>query len=157
MNLYIQIKNNAPVNHPAFEENLIQAFGSVPDNWKRFVRVEMPTPSVYEVLVDNEPTYQMVDGVWMDVWATRTMTTEEKLAKQEITKNLWAQREYLSNFTAWVFDEALCEFVPPTPQPSTGVYRWSGPDNAWKETPPKPTNDKAYNFDFFAWQWVQVV
>lgn len=33
MNLFIQIKDGMPINYPAFEDNLIEAFGRVPDDW----------------------------------------------------------------------------------------------------------------------------
>jgi len=42
MNLYIQVENGITKNHPAFEDNLIQAFGSVPQQWELFIRVEPP-------------------------------------------------------------------------------------------------------------------
>ena len=48
MNLYIETENGATKNHPAFEENLIQAFGSIPEHWEAFIRVEKPIPSLYQ-------------------------------------------------------------------------------------------------------------
>ena len=53
MNLYIQIENNQPINHPAFEENLLQAFGAIPAHWEPFVRVERPLPTLYQMF-DSE-------------------------------------------------------------------------------------------------------
>ena len=94
MNLYIQVENGQTINHPAFEDNLIQAFGRVPDNWEPFIRVERPVPGVYEVLESDQPTYQKVDGTWTDVWALRPMTDEEKAAKQ-----LWL--DSLSELNSW--------------------------------------------------------
>lgn len=78
MNLYIETNENGPVNHPAFEDNLMQAFGEIPPHWEPFVRVTKPKPAnAYEV-VGEHPEYQKVDGVWTDVWAVREMTQEEK-------------------------------------------------------------------------------
>ena len=82
MNLFIQVEDGQPVNHPAFEDNLVQAFGVVPNNWEPFIRIERPTPGTYEVLESDQPTYQKVDGVWTDVWSLRPMT-EDEIAKQK--------------------------------------------------------------------------
>ena len=92
MNLYIETNNGQTINHPAFEDNLIQAFGAVPDHWEQFIRVERPNPGVYEVLESDEPTYQKVDGVWTDVWSLRPMTEAEIAAKQQVVKDVFAAR-----------------------------------------------------------------
>lgn len=76
-NLYIQIENGQPVNHPAVEDNLVSAFGSVPENWYPFTRTKPPALGRYEVLESQQPTYQLVNGVWTDVWTVRPMTAEE--------------------------------------------------------------------------------
>ena len=88
MNLFIQIENGQPVNHPAFEDNLIQAFGAVPDHWEQFIRVERPIPGVYEILESDQPVYQKVDGVWTDVWSLRPMTEDEIAKQQEVRDEL---------------------------------------------------------------------
>jgi hypothetical protein len=154
MKLYIQTENGQCVNHPAFEDNLIAAFGGVPDHWKPFVRVERPTLGVYEVLESEQPAYQMVDGVWTDVWTVRPMTDEEKAAKQQVVRDAWALSTNAFNFTAWVLDEATLKMVPPIPRPveEGKIFRWSGADNNWKEAPAKPEGQ--YVFDFTEWAWV---
>jgi hypothetical protein len=76
MNLYIETENNQIKNHPAFEENLIQAFGEVPSNWVPFIRVEIPIIDIYEVY--EGVTYELVNGVYTDVHHVRPMTEEEK-------------------------------------------------------------------------------
>lgn len=156
MKLYIQTENGQPVNHPAFEENLIAAFGGVPDHWKPFVRVERPTLGVYEVLESEQPAYQMVGGVWTDVWTVRSMTDEERAAKQQAVRDAWALLPNAFNFTAWVLDEATLRMVPPIPRPveEGKIFRWSGADNNWKEAPAKPEGH--YIFDFVQWTWVPV-
>ena len=50
MKLYIQVENGQPINHPAFADNLTQAFGQIPNTWEPFYRIERPVPGVYEVL-----------------------------------------------------------------------------------------------------------
>jgi hypothetical protein len=76
MNLYIETENNQIKNHPAFEENLIQAFGEVPSNWVPFIRVEIPIIDIYEVY--EGVTYELVNGAYTDVHHVRPMTEEEK-------------------------------------------------------------------------------
>ena len=113
MNLFIQIENDQPKNHPALEDNLIQAFGSIPSNWEPFVRVVRPVVGVYQVLESEQPTYQKIDGDWTDVWSVRDMTAEEKAAKQQSVKDRWNSMTHSDQTANWVFNEDLCEFVPP--------------------------------------------
>jgi len=154
-NLYIETENGATKNHPAFEDNLIQAFGVVPTHWEPFTRVERPTPAVYQILEFDEPVYAKVDGVWTDVWSVREMTAEEKTAKQQAVITVFNQQEYASNWSAWTLDEATCTMVPPIPRPEPvegKIVFWSGADANWKEAPARPEGD--YKFDFIAWAWV---
>lgn len=160
MNLFIQVANGEPVNHPAFEENLIQAFGSVPSDWEPFQRVERPVPRIYEILEGDNPSYQKIDGIWTDVWPLRAMTPEEIAAKQQAVKDQWAARRQAENWSAWTFDEATCAFVPPIPRPDPvpdKIVFWCGAEGNWKEAPPYPQDGKRHLFDFFAWQWLDAV
>lgn len=160
MNLYIEIENGAIKNHPAFEDNLLQAFGSVPAHWEPFTRVERPAPAVYQVLASTEAVYGKVDGVWTDVWSLRDMTAEEKTAKQQSVITAFNAQDQASNWSTWTLDEVTCTMVPPIPRPAPveGVLvTWCGADNNWKEAPSYPVDNNQYKFDFFAWQWVQIV
>ena len=164
MNLYIETDSNGnPINHPAFEDNLLQAFGAIPAHWEPFNRVERPTLSVYQMLDSQEPTYQKIDSVWTDVWALRDMTAEEKSAKQQAVRDDFNSREQASNWSAWTLDEATCTMQPPIPRPEPDQTKvdakiftfWCGAENNWKDTSTKPT-DGQYKFDFIAWNWVKV-
>ena len=158
MNLYIETENGVIKNHPAFEDNLLQAFGSIPAHWEPFVRVERPLLGIYEVMTADEPTYEKVEGVWTDVWHKRDMTAEEKTARQQQAITTFNSREQAENWSAWTFDEATCTMQPPIPRPEPveGVLvMWCGADANWKEAPARPEGE--YKFDFLAWQWVQVV
>lgn len=160
MNLYIETENGVTKNHPAFEDNLLQAFGSIPAHWEPFTRVERPVPGVYQVLESDEAVYTKVNGIWTDVWSVRDMTTEEKTAKQQQVIAAFNSREQAENWSAWTLDEATCTMKPPIPRPEQveGVLVfWCGADNNWKEAPARPVDDNQYKFDFLAWQWVQVV
>jgi hypothetical protein len=156
MKLYIQIENGQPINHPAFEDNLMQAFHQIPAHWEEFVRPERPVPGVYQVMSDA-PTYEKVNGVWTDVWAIRDMTAEEKASKQQAVIMGFNTREQAENWSAWTLDEATCVMVPPIPRPAPveGVeVRWCGAENNWKEVPTYPVDGGQYKFDFLAWNWV---
>jgi hypothetical protein len=133
MNLYIETENGQIKNHPAFEHNLIQAFGAIPAQWEPFIRIERPTFGVYQTMDSTEPVYAKVNGVWTDVWSVRDLTAEEIAAKQQQVKDNWASLPNKDNFTSWQFNETTCSFNPPVPYPENGNYKWSGVDNAWVE------------------------
>lgn len=162
MRLYIQTENGQTKNHPAFESNLIQAFGAIPAHWEPFIRVEQPTLDIYQVLENDEAIYVKVDNVWTDVWSLRNMTVEEKTTKQQDVITDFNNREQASNWSAWTLDEATCTMQPPIlrPEPDEAkldqrIYTfWCGADNNWKDTPVRPEGN--YRFDFFAWSWTEV-
>lgn len=162
MNLYIEIENGVTKNHPAFEDNLIAAFGSVPEHWEPFVRVERPVPGLYQVLDSNEAVYTKVNGIWTDIWKIRDMTAEEKAAKQQATRDFFNSRPQAENWSAWVLDEATCTMQPPIPRPAPDqtkldakIYtHWCGAENGWKDTPVRPEGE--YKFDFLVWEWVAI-
>jgi hypothetical protein len=165
MNLYIETENGITKNHPALENNIIQAFGAVPAHWELFIRVERPTLGIYQVLESDESVYTKVDGVWTDVWTVREMTNEEKAVKQQAVITAFNSREQAENWSAWTLDEAICVMVPPIPRPEPDQTKldaniftvWCGADANWKDTPARPVDENQYTFDFFAWQWNAVV
>lgn len=157
MKLYIKVENGLTIEHPAFEDNLLDAFGEIPVGWEPFVRVEKPTPPLYKEFDYPEVVYAKVNGVWTDVWRFRDMTPEEKLQRQQDVKNMWAKRRQLENFAAWVFDESLCDFVPPIPRPTDGKnYFWQGTTLSWVERPPYPEDGKTYRLNFTSAMWEEV-
>lgn len=157
MKLYIKTENGVTIEHPALEENLLDAFGCIPENWEPFLRVPYPTLPLYKTLEPLEPSYQKIDGVWTDVWSFRDMTPEEKLEQQAIVKNRWANRPQAENFVAWTFDETLCDFVPPIPKPTDGKnYFWQGATSSWIERPPYPEDGKNYRLNFTSGVWEEV-
>ena len=162
MNLYIETENGVTKNHPAYENNLIKAFGAVPAHWEPFTRVERPVPGIYELLESDTPVYAKVDNVWTDIWSVREMTAEEKTAKQQAVITAFNDRSQAENWSAWTLDEATCTMQPPIPRPEPDeaklekrIYTfWCGADNNWKDTPVLPEGE--YKFDFFAWQWIEI-
>lgn len=161
MDLFIRLKNGQPFEHPIFGDNFRQAFPDVdvdnlPDHFARFVRVASPDLGVYEVLTSPTPTYEKVNGVFTDVWSKRNMTDVEKANKQQAVKDTWASMPDAANFSAWVFDEETCSYVPPTPCPANGNYFWQGTTSSWVEVPQQPTDGKSYKLDVASATWVEV-
>lgn len=77
--LYIKVVNGKTVDHPVFEDNLIQAFGKVPSEYEPFLRNSEPRRMEWSEILDAEAEqYKCVDGVWTDIWPIRPMTAEER-------------------------------------------------------------------------------
>ena len=160
MELFIQIRNGQPFEHPIFGDNFRQAFPDIdvdnlPPEFAKFERVERPILGLYQVMIQDEPTYEFVDGLWKDVWQVRDMIAEEVAAKQQATKDAWAALPNRDNFAAWTFDEATLRYVPPTPRPE-GDVAWDGTTNTWKERASYPTDGKLYKWDIPSWTWIEV-
>jgi hypothetical protein len=82
MELFIQIRNGQPFEHPIFGDNFRQAFPDIdvdnlPPEFAKFERVERPMLGVYQAMIQDDPTYELVAGIWKDVWHVRDMTAEE--------------------------------------------------------------------------------
>ena len=164
MNLYIKVENGQTIEHPTFEENLIEVFGEVSSQWEPFVRVEPPVLGEYEVFADPRVIYQKIDGVWTDVYQVIQMTAEEKVAKEQANKQLeidlykksWAALPQRDNFSAWTFNEETIKYEPPVPRPTDRDVIWSGANNGWVDKPQKPDDGKTYRIDFYTLSWVEV-
>lgn len=134
MELFIRIVDGKPFEHPILGSNFRQAFPDVdtknlPPEFARFERIPVPS-LVYATLNNSQPTYQWVDGLVKDVWDITHMSPEEILAKQQATKDAWAQ----NGFASWVFNEDACLFTPPIPHPTDNKpYRWDESTTSWVE------------------------
>jgi len=138
MELYIQIKDGQPFEHPILGDNFRQAFPGVdtnnlPPEFARFVRVAAPTVGLFEVC--GECTYELVDGVYTDVHNVRPMTAEEKAAKIEKAK-----ANLRPNWT--LNEETLQAIMPPRPTVKGAYpYKFDIEKNQWLESdvPPFPS------------------
>ena len=86
MNLFIRVVNGEPFEHPITDWNFYQIYpqakdGIIPEGYARFVRVELDIPvGDFEVPVVS---YHWAGDIVMDVWSVRSMTDEERIAKQK--------------------------------------------------------------------------
>lgn len=87
LELYIQIRNGQPHEHPIFADNFRAAFPEIDtdnlptDRFAKFIRVSQPAVGAYEVY--EGVAYEWADGVVKDVHRVRPMTDEERTAKTE--------------------------------------------------------------------------
>jgi hypothetical protein len=153
-NLYIQVQNGQIINHPATEENLLQAFGSIPSDWEKFIKTEPPKLSIYQKLEVSGSIYQKINDVWTDVWQIIDITDAEKQEKQQNAKNKFNSLPNAFNFVDWIFDEDICSYKPPISKPTDGQeYFWSGLTSSWKVIPPKPTDGQNYKLSYLTDEW----
>jgi len=149
--LHIQIENGQPVNHPALDSNLIQAFGAIPANWEPFERIEPPPLGVYDK--DRTVSYQKVGGIWTDVFTFERMTQEEITAKQDTIKAAWAAGY---NYKSWIFDESICRYIPTIHMPQDGKqYAWRESDESWVVVTTQPEGSGwKFNIETATWERV---
>lgn len=154
-NLYIQILNGEPINHPVFENNLIQAFTKIPPNWEPFSPTERPELGVYQLFHSNDFDYVKVDGVWTHTWNIIDMTQEQIDSKQNDVKKRWSSQDNYFNFTTWNFNEELCMYEPPIEYPNDGnKYFWWAVTSSWELVPQAPSiNPKEYYINLISGTW----
>jgi hypothetical protein len=143
MELYIQIRDGQPFEHPIMGENFRSAFphidvDNLPPEFARFERINKPKPQVFEVI--ENAGYAWVDGVVKDIWVSRPMTAEEESSKrQDLTvgvsnqlswykerannnissatsedvKQIWLN--YLAQLDAWVLEDITNPLIPRPP------------------------------------------
>jgi hypothetical protein len=87
MELFIQVIDGKPVNHPAFKENLEQAFpDGIPVEWEPFKRV--PTTLTCDTFEKSICEYVKDEtGIWTDYWHVTPMTDEEREEKTQQIKD----------------------------------------------------------------------
>lgn len=85
--LYIQLRDGQPHEHPIFGDNFRQAFPDVDVNnlptsrFAKFIRITQPIPGTFEVY--EGVTYEWDGDIVKDVHHVRPMTEEERAAKTE--------------------------------------------------------------------------
>ena len=134
MKLFIRIKDGQPFEHPILGDNFRQAFPNVDENnlppeFAKFVRVAPPAIGPYEK--NQTVVYQLVNGVYTDVFTCEQMTAQEISAKQQAVKDEWSDS---NGFASWAFNETTCAFEAPTPYPNNGKrHIWNESTTSWVE------------------------
>ena len=126
-NLYIKIVDDQPYRNPVLESNLLQVFGSIPDGWAPFNRIQQPTDILTNPFQVAVNTYTLSsDGVtWQDTWTTRDMTADEKSA-------LIASYQNNPPGPNMTLDTSTLQWSPNTPKPTDGQqYRWDLANGIW--------------------------
>lgn len=132
--LIIKIQNGQPIDHPILLENFQQAFPNIdinnlPSDFAVFQRVQPPQLGVYEK--NQYCRYELVDGVYKDVWYCEQLTDQEKIEKQNSIKQLWTNN---NGPASWIFNETTCQFDPPVQYPDDGKqYSWDENTVNWVE------------------------
>lgn len=127
-NCYIRVVNGKPFEHPITEENLKQVVKNfdpenLPEGIEKFVRQEPRAINFLETLVGS--SYQLVDGVWQDVYDIRSLTEDEKKAKIKFMRDNFP-------FSNWELDEVNGQWIPPVPYPNDGNhYGWDEAKSEW--------------------------
>jgi hypothetical protein len=135
MELYIRIVDGQPFEHPILGDNFRQVFpeidtNNLPPEFARFVRVAPPSIGVYEVL---NVAYELVDGVYTDVYQVVPMTEQQKFDLQNAVKADWVAN---GPYPSWVFNEDTCGFYAPVAMPiDSKRYRWDESTISWVEVP----------------------
>ena len=136
MDLYIQIRDGQPHEHPIMGDNFRQAFpaidtGNLPPEFANFERIPAPKPGPFDVL--EGPVYEWDNGIVKDVWTIRPMTDEEKAAK------IAEYQTFPPPFPNWTLNLDTLVWEAPVPKPTEGgPYRWDVDTNNWIAfTPPE--------------------
>lgn len=135
MELFIQIRNGQPFEHPIFGDNFRHAFPDIdidnlPPEFAKFERVPQNVmPDVFEVA---EVRYEWFGNIVKDVWSIRSMTEQEKVDKI-------AQYRANPPFASWTLDETTLIWSAPIPKPDDGkLYRWNEATQSWDVVVPPP-------------------
>jgi hypothetical protein len=135
MKLYIQIQNGQPIKNPAFEDNLLNAYGSIPSNWAPFNRIEQPSDLLKNPFQTAKSNYALSsDGItWEDQWVAVDMTDAEKQA-------LITEAQAHPPGPNMTMDTSTLLWNPNTPMPTDGKkYYWEYFTGEWAVIPSNPT------------------
>ena len=148
MNLYIQIENGKPINHPSFEDNLLDAFGLIPENFIKFNRIQQPVDLLPSPFYKAELTYILSpDGTTcQDNWIAVEMSTEEKNAIIDMEQNNPPYPNAVFNITdlAW---------APPEKPTDDQKYQFNYKTGIWTVLPEIPSGMKKCYYDFEKNEW----
>lgn len=132
MNLFIQIADGQPVNHPMLETNVLEFYGVIPEDFVPFHRVSFnDTGLTCGVFQKTISIYVNKDGTWQDEWAVVDMTPEER---QEKIDRVQSKPPGLN----MVLDTETLKWSPAIEKPK-GAYIWNNTTGEWVKYV-RPTN-----------------
>lgn len=130
--LYIQVRDNAPYEHPVTESNLRMIYPYLdpenpPQGFEKFTRNATPAAGPFEIYEGTE--YRKIDGVYQDFHVIRPMSTVEKANK------IQTMRESFPYANTWTLNETTGEWTAPKPYPNVlGKYfTWDENSMNWIE------------------------
>ena len=131
MNLYIQIKDGVPFQHPILESNLRQiypwaSYKRMPEGFAKFTRVPKPNAGAYEVCEGGSYAWCEEGKCFKDKWVLRPMTHAEKVNK---VRSVWLAK---GGYASWVVNEETYEMQAPVTKPDDGQeYEWNEETVSW--------------------------
>lgn len=150
MELFIQIRNGQPYEHPIFADNFRAAFpyidtDNLPSEFARFERTPQPEVGVYEVA--DGPIYEWVGPTVKDVWTVRPMTDAERTVKiQQLVDGVNSTRSFFKALAQEKFQEATNDGARQAWVDYIGILdAWVPEDIANPQVPMPPRIDKDGN------------
>jgi hypothetical protein len=157
MKFFIEVENGKAIQHPAFEDNLNQAFpDGIPDRFEPFERIGSPLPvGTFQksvcTYVKNET------GIWNDVWSVSDMTEEEKQNKIfELSENINGLAAANLNLATRMLFRCTAD------SDLQGVQKWSeciNKYNSWElisVLPTLPALPKLLKKDIETGEWIEL-
>lgn len=113
MKAYIKVENNVAIGNPVLEQNLLDVFGSIPENYAPFKRMH---PNEFDIDITNKfkravNEYVLSeDGItWRDNWSVVDISEEEKQKIIQIHKEIKPRGVDINLFE---FDEQELKWIP---------------------------------------------
>lgn len=114
MKLIIEVTDGWPYGEPWVFENAKEIYpdldyDNLPNGWKKFFRDEFPSAEPFKVYSHSEKIRE--NDYIREIHHLRNLTEQEKQEKLE------QARSRPKPFSSWHFDEELCRYVAPIPEP----------------------------------------
>jgi hypothetical protein len=131
MNCYIKVINGQTVDHPVLMDNLFSVFGSIPEQYQPFYRIQQPANLLPSPFYKAQNTYVLgQDGVtWQDSWTAVEMTSDEQAT-------LIAETQANPPGPNLTLNTTNLQWIPNTTKPDDGnKYYWNFQSGEWVVVP----------------------
>lgn len=151
-NLYIQIENGQPINHPVYDFNLVHVFGNIPEGWVLFNRIEEPVGLLTSPFQKAVNTYGLSsDNVtWEDKWSAVEISDEEKAS-------LIAEKQANPPYPNAVLDTSNLTWIRPAKPTDNQNYLFNYKTGIWTVVPVRPDSSKKCTFNWDTMEWVEIL